>query len=260
MDDVFAALAHPARRLLLDTLRERDGRTLGELETVLPMTRFGVMKHLRVLEQAGLVVTHRNGREKLHYLNPAPIRHVLDRWISAYAAPFVAALSDLKTLAEKGARPMTDTLPIRPPVHVFELFVRAPAEAVWAILTDDTKTPLYQHFDLVSKTDWRVGGKVEFHMGDRRIITGEILELDPPHRLAMSFSAQWSPEVAADAPSKVTWQIEPIGADACRVRLVHDGFTHDTATARAVGVGWIETISRLKTLAETGVPFRLPSP
>jgi uncharacterized protein YndB with AHSA1/START domain/DNA-binding transcriptional ArsR family regulator len=255
MDDVFAALAHPARRLLLDALRERDGRTLVELEAILPMTRFGVMKHLRVLEQAGLVASRRVGREKLHYLNPAPIRHVLDRWISAYAAPFVAAMSEMKTLAEKGALAMTDTAP----AHVFELFVRAPAAQLWSILTDDAKTPLYQHFDLVSKTDWRVGGKVEFRMGDRRIITGEILELEAPRRLVMSFAAEWSPEVAADAPSKVTWEIEAVGAEACRLRLVHDGFAGATATSRAVGVGWIETISRLKTLAETGVPFRLPS-
>src|SRR5947209_18728041 len=95
-DQVFKALADPTRRHLLDRLFERDGRTLTELEAELSMTRFGVMKHLRVLEAAGLVVTRRSGREKLHYLNPVPIRAILDRWIHKYAAHRVAALTDLK--------------------------------------------------------------------------------------------------------------------------------------------------------------------
>jgi DNA-binding transcriptional ArsR family regulator len=98
MDDdrVFKALADPTRRHLLDRLHARDGRTLTELESELEMTRFGVMKHLRVLEDAGLVVTRRSGREKLHYLNAVPIRLVHDRWISKYAERYVAALADLK--------------------------------------------------------------------------------------------------------------------------------------------------------------------
>ena len=96
MDEVFKALADPTRRGLLDALYERDGQTLTELEERLPMTRFGVMKHLLVLEEAGLVVTRRRGREKLHFLNPVPIRLVHDRWVSKYAEPWAAALTGLK--------------------------------------------------------------------------------------------------------------------------------------------------------------------
>src|SRR5438067_12878327 len=96
MDAVFKALADPTRRSLLDELFNHDGQTLGALERKLPMTRFGVMKHLKVLEEAGLVVTRRRGREKLHFLNPVPIRLVHDRWVSQYAEPWVSALSDLK--------------------------------------------------------------------------------------------------------------------------------------------------------------------
>jgi DNA-binding transcriptional ArsR family regulator len=96
MDEVFRALADPTRRGLLDRLYERDGQTLSELESELPMTRFGVMKHLRVLEEANLVTTRRRGREKLHFLNPVPIRLVHDRWVSKYAEPWAAALSELK--------------------------------------------------------------------------------------------------------------------------------------------------------------------
>src|ERR1700742_2135940 len=100
MDDVFRALADPTRRALLDELFREDGQTLSALEQRLPMTRFGVMKHLRVLESAGLVVTRRRGREKLHFLNPVPIRLVHDRWVSKYAEPWTEALSDLKHALE----------------------------------------------------------------------------------------------------------------------------------------------------------------
>ena len=100
-DRVFKALADPTRRLLLDRLFARDGRTLTELESELEMTRFGVMKHLRVLEEAGLVVTRRAGREKLHYLNPVPIRLVHDRWIDKFTERRVSALTDLKRQLEE---------------------------------------------------------------------------------------------------------------------------------------------------------------
>ena len=100
MDAVFKALADPTRRSLLDALYERDGQTLSALEERLPMTRFGVMKHLRVLEDAGLVTTRKRGREKLHFLNPVPIRLIHDRWVSKYAEPWASALTELKTQLE----------------------------------------------------------------------------------------------------------------------------------------------------------------
>ena len=100
-DRVFRALADPTRRFLLDRLFERDGRTLTELESELEMTRFGVMKHLKVLEDAGLVVAHRSGREKLHFLNPVPIRLIHDRWIDKYTERRVSALADLKKQLEE---------------------------------------------------------------------------------------------------------------------------------------------------------------
>ena len=105
MDEVFKALADEGRRSLLDALRGRDGQSLGELCEVLPeMTRFGVMKHLRVLEEAHLVVAERSGRSKLHYLNPVPIREIHDRWISRYAEPFVTSLLGLREHATADTR------------------------------------------------------------------------------------------------------------------------------------------------------------
>src|SRR4249920_893766 len=126
MDDdrVFKALADPTRRLLLDRLFERDGRTLTELESECEMTRFGVMKHLKLLEEAGLVVTRRQGREKLHFLNPVPIRLVHDRWVSKYTGPWAAALSDLKSRLET------------PMQKVFEIYIRTTPERLWKAITD----------------------------------------------------------------------------------------------------------------------------
>ncbi len=102
-DLVFKALADPSRRHLLDLLIERDGRTLSELDSELDMTRFGVMKHLKVLEEAGLITTRRHGREKLHFLNPVPIRLVHDRWIDKYTEHKISALAELKTELERDA-------------------------------------------------------------------------------------------------------------------------------------------------------------
>jgi DNA-binding transcriptional ArsR family regulator len=101
MDEVFKALGDPTRRKLLDRLREEDGQTLGALERGLPMTRFGVMKHLRVLEDANLVVARRRGREKLHFLNPVPIRQVYERWVTKYTEPWAATLTGIKRELEE---------------------------------------------------------------------------------------------------------------------------------------------------------------
>src|SRR5215212_1864849 len=127
-ESVFRALADPSRRRLLDLLFERDGRTLTELESQLPMTRFGVMKHLRVLEDAGLIATRKVGREKLHYLNPVPIQLISDRWINKYSAARVSVLADLKTMLEGGNSMTTDSKPRL----VYQIIIKAPPEQVWA--------------------------------------------------------------------------------------------------------------------------------
>src|SRR5712672_29160 len=139
MDEVFKALADPTRRSLLDELFKEDGQTLSALEQRLPMTRFGVMKHLRVLEAAGVVVTRRQGREKLHHLNPVPIRLVHDRWVSKYAEPWAAGLSGLKqelesTMDTKTMEPKT--MEPKTMEKVFEIYIKATPERVWGAITD----------------------------------------------------------------------------------------------------------------------------
>jgi DNA-binding transcriptional ArsR family regulator len=123
MDEVFKALADPTRRALLDELFRVDGQSLGALEERFDMTRFGVMKHLKQLEEAGLVVTRRRGREKLHFLNPVPIRLVHDRWVSKYAEPWTAGLSGLKSELEKSME------------KIFEIYIRTTPERLWEAIT-----------------------------------------------------------------------------------------------------------------------------
>src|SRR6516165_3856821 len=149
MDAVFKALADPTRRSLLDELFMEDGQTLGALEQRLPMTRFGVMKHLKVLEQAGLVTTRKRGREKLHFLNPVPIRLVHDRWVSKYAEPWVATLSGLKHKLEEAMME-----------KVFEIYIKTTPERLWEAITDSELRRKY-NFGVGVSSDWKTGSRYE---------------------------------------------------------------------------------------------------
>src|SRR5229473_1525407 len=178
-DRVFKALADPTRRFLLDRLFVRDGRTLTELESELEMTRFGVMKHLRLLEEAGLVVTRRSGREKLHFLNPVPIRLIHDRWVNKFTAPWVAALSDLKHGLED-----------RTMKKVFEIYIKTTPAQLWKAITDTEMRRKY-NFGLVVTSDWTPSSRYQGVGGAAPIFEGENLEVDPPRRLVQSFRALW---------------------------------------------------------------------
>jgi uncharacterized protein YndB with AHSA1/START domain/DNA-binding transcriptional ArsR family regulator len=255
LEPAFRALADPHRRTLLDGLRERDGQTLGELELALPeMTRFGVMKHLRVLEEAGLVATRRDGRRKLHYLNPVPIRLIADRWISRYAAPLIDRMADVKHSVE-AANHMTASA--APPKHVYEIYIQAPPERVWQAITDPELTRQYYYATGVY-SDWQPGSPYRHSgaEGEEDSIVGEIVEIDPPRRLVQTFSFPSAPD---DAPSRVTWSLEPRGG-ATLLTLVHDEFESETSTYRSVQHGWVPILSGLKTLLETGRPLDIEYP
>jgi uncharacterized protein YndB with AHSA1/START domain len=240
MDEVFRALADPTRRSLLDELFEQDGQTLSALERRLPMTRFGVMKHLKVLEEAGLLKTKRQGREKLHYLNPVPIRLVHDRWVSKYAAPWAAALSGLKQALEK-----EDGME-----KVFEIYIKTTPERLWEALTDNEMKAMYS-FGVGIESDWKTGSsyKSGHAVAGVQIAEGENLEVDPPRRLVQSFNALWSDDVKAEGTSRVTYEIEPVG-DSCQLTVTHDQLRED-ANGELYG-GWPMILSGLKTLLETG--------
>jgi uncharacterized protein YndB with AHSA1/START domain len=245
MDDVFRALADPTRRSLLDELFKHDGQSLSALEARLPMTRFGVMKHLRVLEEAGLVITRRRGREKLHFLNVVPIRLVHDRWVSKYAEPWAAGLSALKTTIEET---MMEKL--------FEIYIKTTPERLWEAITDSEKRALYT-FGVGITSDWTPGSHyVAAHPnGPTPISEGENLEVDPPRRLVQSFNALWSDDVKAAGTSRVTWDIEPVG-DSCRLTVTHDELP-EGVNDQIYG-GWPQILSGLKTLLETGEPLTTP--
>ena len=245
MDAVFKALADPTRRSLLDELFKEDGQTLSALEERLTMTRFGVMKHLRVLEEAGLVVTKRRGREKLHFLNPVPIRLVHDRWVSKYAEPWAAALSDLKHKLEDNTME-----------KVFEIYIKTTPERLWEAITNPDMRSKYT-FGVRVESDWSPGSR---YVGSAPgapgpLMEGENIEVDPPRRLVQSYNALWGEDVKSEATSRVTWEIEPVG-DSCRLVVTHDQL-REGANDQLFG-GWPMILSGLKTLLETGELLTTP--
>src|SRR5260221_8726859 len=242
MDDAFRALADPTRRSLLDALFEEDGQTLSALEGRLPMTRFGVMKHLKVLEEAGLVVTRRRGREKLHFLNPVPIRLIHDRWVSKYAESWAAGLSEIKQELEKQME------------KVFEIYIRTTPERLWEAITDPDIRAKY-NFGAPANSDWKPGSRMELAaplgdgvLGDGLLGEGEIIEAEPPVRLVHTMTALWSEDVKREGASRVTWEIEPV-RDSCRLTVTHDQL-REGANDQIYG-GWPTDLSRLKTRLRT---------
>jgi uncharacterized protein YndB with AHSA1/START domain/DNA-binding transcriptional ArsR family regulator len=247
-DRIFKALADPTRRFLLDLLFERDGRTLMELEAELEMTRFGVMKHLRVLGDAGLVVARRSGRKKLHFLNPVPIRLIHDRWIDKYTEPWAMTLTGLKKNLEASME------------KVFEIYIKTTPERLWQAITDPEMRRKYT-FGVDVQSDWKPGSSYQGTAGNTTIapsmpiFEGENLEVDPPRRLVQSFRALWSDDVKGEGTSRVTWEIEQIH-DSCRLTVVHDQL-REGANPELYG-GWPMILSGLKTLLETGELLTTP--
>jgi uncharacterized protein YndB with AHSA1/START domain/DNA-binding transcriptional ArsR family regulator len=243
VDDVFKALADPTRRRLLDTLRDRGGLTLTELEEGLGMTRFGVMKHLKVLEDANLIVTRRDGRFKHHYLNALPIQEVADRWMAPYGKPLARFALNIKNALEA---PMADK-----PDFVFATYIRTTPAKLWDALINPEMTRQYYYQSRVI-TDLKVGGKFAYEGPDGEMnLDGEILEIVPEQKLVTTFKAPWAPE---GEPTRVMFEIEPVG-DACKLTMTH--FDYEKSKA-GVEMGWPMIVAGLKTLLETGKPLNLP--
>jgi len=241
---VLRALADPTRRRLLDELYREDGQTFSRLGERFEMTRFGVMKHLKLLEDAGLVVTRRRGREKLHFLNPMPIRLVHDRWVSKYAEPWAATLSELKTRLERSME------------KVFEIYIRTTPDQLWQAITDPEIRCNYQFGTRIS-SDWTTGSPYEIGhpAAPGRLYEGDNIEVDPPRRLVQSMVALWSDDVRSAGPSRVTWEIEPVG-DSCRLTVTHDELP--VGANEQIYGGWPMILSGLKTWLETGQVLTTP--
>ena len=243
VDDVFKALADPTRRRLLDTLRDRGGLTLTELEAGLGMTRFGVMKHLKVLEDANLIVTRRDGRFKHHYLNALPIQEVADRWMAPYGKPLARFALDIKNALEA---PMADK-----PDFVFETYIRTTPAKLWDALINPDMTQQYYYSSRV-EADLKTGGRFRFRGPHGEVnLDGEVIEATPPRRLMTTFKAAWAPD---GEPTRVLFEIEEMG-DACKLTMTHYDYEKSKA---GIETGWPLIISRLKTLLETGKPLEIP--
>jgi len=260
-DDVFRALADASRRALLDGLNRANGQTLRELCAGLDMTRQSVSKHLAVLEEAGLVTTVRRGREKLHYLNAAPISDIAERWISRYDRRRVDALADLKKALEEA--------PMSRPEFVYTTYIRTTPEQLWRGLTDPAFTR--QYWGITWDTDWRPGSVMTWRVekdGTELADPGQVvLEADPFKRLSYSWhtlSAEWAKafdideaylaKVAHEPRSKVTFELEPQG-ERVKLTVVHDGFDEDSVVLPSLSDGWPQVIASLKSLLETGTPL-----
>jgi uncharacterized protein YndB with AHSA1/START domain/DNA-binding transcriptional ArsR family regulator len=251
-DKVFRALADPTRRLLLDRLHEREGRSLGELQAEVPgMTRFGVMKHLRALEAAGLVVGRKVGRHRLHYLNPVPVQLISDRWVSRYARPYAAALAGLKADLEGGASTVVK------PKQVYQVYIKATPQQVWDAITKPEFTSKYFYGSRVETTG-EAGTPMRYYSPDRSELWGDeaIIESDRPRRLVVGWRSLYDPELAAEERSRVTWEIEEQEGGVCKVTVIHDQLEGAPKTAKNVSGGWMFIISGLKTVLETGAPLR----
>jgi uncharacterized protein YndB with AHSA1/START domain len=218
------------------------------------MTRFGVMKHLRQLEEAGLVATRKVGREKFHYLNPVPIQLVADRWISKYARPWVEGMVDLKRTLEEES--MENHL--EQPSHVYTIFIRTTPEKLWEALTDGEVIARY--FEEIPDTTWEPGSPITMSSpAGEKHFEGEVVTCEPPKRLVYRVKALWL-EGVDEPPSRVSWEIEEPTPGVCLLRLVHDEFPAGSRVHKDVGEGWPHILSSLKTLLETGEPLPAQPP
>jgi DNA-binding transcriptional ArsR family regulator/uncharacterized protein YndB with AHSA1/START domain len=268
MDAVFRALADPGRRTLLDRLNQRSGLTLSELCEGMGMTRQSVTKHLGILEEAELVTSLRRGREKLHFLNAAPINDIADRWIHTYDRTRAQALSDLKTALE--ATPMDAT------TFVYTTYINATPEKVWQGLTDPAFTTRYWRHPkaggVTMASDWVKGSGYDVRYEESGLEVQDpeqvILESDPYRRLAYTwhtFTPEWASlhgfdeDVAAawraEQRSRVAFDIEESGPGVVKLTVVHDGFAAGSPVLQGVSSGWPAVLASLKTLLETGDPL-----
>lgn len=234
---------------MLDTLHERSGLTLNELCDGLDMRRQSASQHLELLEAANLVTSVRDGRRKLHYLNPVPIHEIQARWIWKFEGPQLAALGAIKRQAEENA--MTEMVAGTIPDYIYTTYIRATPERVWRALTDPELTGRFWGHAQVS--DWTVGSRIDHVRVDGSGIsdaTGSVIDVDPPHRLAFGFDDPKQADDPTFEPSIVVFEIESYH-DIVKLTVIHSRLRTEDEL-RAIGQGWPTVLANLKTLLETG--------
>lgn len=239
-DAVFKALADPTRRALLDSLRRRNGQTLGELCEPLAMARQSATQHLEILEAANLIATVRRGREKLHYLNPVPLWDIHVRWIERFESPRLGALQAIKRRAEERDMPGR-------PDFVYVTYIESTAERVWEALTQPEITAQYWA-GARNLSDWQVGSPWRHQFADGSVhIAGTVRESAPPNRLVMTWGHPG--ETSADRISTVIFEIEQFD-EIVRLTVTHEHL--DDEMFSGISTGWPAVLANLKSLLETG--------
>lgn len=249
MSDVIKALGDVSRRELLDALRQQDGQSLGDLSNVLPsMTRYGVSAHLAVLERAGLVVSVRAGRRKLHYLNAVPIVELSRRWLSEYTESTASRLIALRNHLEETT--MSQPAANSPDV-IFVIHIRASRTRVWDELTS-TNTPRAWQYDAETRSTWEVGARYDQSLDGFVLITGEILVFDPPTHLRLTFDPRWDDTVAPEQPGVLDYTLEEITGDepTTKLTVTVSGLTGESRYSAQRDTSQI--YSSLKSMLETG--------
>ncbi|MBI1340132.1 metalloregulator ArsR/SmtB family transcription factor [bacterium] len=251
MDLIFKALSDGTRRTLIDALRERDGQTLTELESGLGMTRFGVMKHLKILEASSLVVSRKVGRFRYHYLNAAPLQQVIDRWIEPVVQKPMARVA-LNLKAKLEGEPQMPTKLLEKPDFVLETYIRTTPELLWQALTTEAISARYNILAGGIQGEFTPGGRYRHVLPNgASILSGEVIDAVEPKRLELTFVPGWAGPDAK--PSRCVYEIEAVG-EACRLTVLHFDIPPEQEGVRE---GWAKIISNLKTMLETGEPLRL---
>ncbi len=251
-DRTFRALADSNRRLMLDLVKDQPGMTVSELASHFFFTRYAVLKHLRVLEDAGLIVRRRNGKTKELYLNAIPIQAISDRWMSQYSARWASRLTALKDELEK-----EDTVTTQTKLQqVYVLYIRSTPDKVWDALVNPERTRQY-FYGTDIETDLEPGSPLNYFMNDEKgervaAVTGKVLEVDPGRKLVHTFSFPQT----GDKPSRASYEIERFGdTDLVKLTVTHDDFDGESRTYKETSGGWPILLNSLKTLLETGEPL-----
>ena len=259
METVFKALADRHRREILDIIKAAPGITLQKISSQFSFTRYAVMKHLRILEDANLVVRQRDGKFRRFYLNTIPFQMIYDRWLSEYTRFWSTTLTNLKYNLEQ--EDIMDKSGLK---QVYVVYIRTTREKLWEAISSPDFTQRY-FFNTRVDSDFKKGSEISYLQtgpdGSQSVpVKGKILESDPPNRLVHSFEHSMNSQHGKtySQPSRVVYEMEEMG-DLVKLTLTHDDFNGDRETYESVSGGWPMIINSLKTLLETGEPLAYPS-
>jgi len=246
MDKIFKALSDKSRRQILDLVKNKPGINVNELTEYFEFSRFAVMKHLKIMEDAELIISQKSGKNKLLYINAMPIQYIYDRWISKFSQVWASGLSQLKYSLEQEGKQMENNLK-----HIFVTYIKSTPEKVWEALTNGELTKKYYHGSEM-RSKLTPGSSIDFIVLDENgeevsAVNGEILEVIPNKKLSHTFRFHSN----GDRPSRVTFLIEEVDG-MVKLTLTHDDFDGETDTYKSVVEGWPYIFSGLKTYLETG--------